>query len=222
MFSNSSISHEDENLLGHSSTSSPSSPIQLSSTTTTNNNNNTTTTTTNNNATTASSKAKIRPKLKPSNTFSKQVHKPDASEGAMETAKHLVLPTIVTAPMNDISSANIVTMDNLNLIKMAVAQQYPWTINVATHYKEKYDEIQTKFYSRWAGSDAVAGEPITSQDEYVFPMYGPTQIEFEILIVPEVVATKSLLLKLKRLNIFPTQQQMRSISNARRGYHSRL
>ncbi|GME96221.1 unnamed protein product [Ambrosiozyma monospora] len=113
-------------------------------------------------------------------------------------------------------------MDNLSLVKVAVAEKYPWTIGVTTQYKEKYDEIQTKFYSRWAGSDAVAGEPITSQDEYVFPMYGPTQIEFEILIVPEVVATKSLLLKLKRLNIFPTQQQMRSISNARRWINQRF
>ncbi|GME96287.1 unnamed protein product [Ambrosiozyma monospora] len=162
MFSNSSASHEDENLLGPLSNSTPSSPIQSSSKSTTTNNST---------AITSSSKSKTKPKLGPSYTFSKDVHKPDTSAKAMEAAKQLVLPSTISVPINDISSANIVTMDNLSLVKVAVAEKYPWTIGVTTQYKEKYDEIQTKFYSRWAGSDAVAGEPITSQDEYVFPMY---------------------------------------------------
>ncbi|KAH3669379.1 hypothetical protein OGAPHI_001500 [Ogataea philodendri] len=114
-----------------------------------------------------------------------------------------------------------VTVDNLETIKQQIKYDPKKLKDMVKEFQTKYEDIQARFYSRWAkqsGSDVEEEE----EDETSFSMYGPTQAEYEILISQEVVATKTLLKKLSHMDIFPNQQQMRAISNARRWINQRF
>ncbi len=87
-------------------------------------------------------------------------------------------------------------------------------------FEDVYNNIQKQFYSRWS-NNAPTDERLSARS-FVFPMYGPTQIEYEILTSFGVIATKNLLRKLAGLNIYPNKQQMRAISNARRWINQRF
>ncbi|KAG7821665.1 hypothetical protein KL928_000140 [Ogataea angusta] len=113
-----------------------------------------------------------------------------------------------------------VTVENLEQIKHEIKYDPKKLKQMVKDFQTKYEEIQAKFYSRWARQSG--SNDVDEEDESSFSMYGPTQAEYEILISQEVVATKTLLKKLSHMDIFPNQQQMRAISNARRWINQRF
>lgn len=113
-----------------------------------------------------------------------------------------------------------VTDKNLKSIKEHIPYDKEKLQELLLEFEEVYNNIQKQFYSRWSNSSPT--DERLSARSFVFPMYGPTQIEYEILTNYGVVATKNLLRKLAELDIYPNKQQMRAISNARRWINQRF
>ncbi|ODV85318.1 hypothetical protein CANARDRAFT_184662, partial [[Candida] arabinofermentans NRRL YB-2248] len=113
-----------------------------------------------------------------------------------------------------------VTMDNLKEIRNTIDYDATKLRKIVEEFKSTYDDIQRRFYYKWVSDNLMSG--LEDEKTFAFPMYGPTQIEFEIINSSEVVATKSLLQKLAKMGIYPNQQQMRQVSNARRWINQRF
>lgn len=115
-----------------------------------------------------------------------------------------------------------VTYKNLEEIKKQIPYDSVKLQQLVDNFKITYEKIQRRFYSRWAGSTVDEDKENLKMTSQVFPMYGPTQVEFEILLRHQVVTTKNLMAKLTGLGINPTKSEMRSISNARRWINQRF
>lgn len=152
------------------------------------------------------------------NSFMEQVV-PVVVEIAPPPKKAVAVETAATHKLYHGSKSSIypiyVTKDNFDECKRNLHCD-PKKIHILVdQYKQAYDIHQYKFYSRWTGNRLA-------DDEMDFPIYGPTQIEYEILSRQEIVATASLLAKLREIGLNPDRKQMRSISNARRWINQRF
>jgi hypothetical protein len=138
------------------------------------------------------------------------------------TSKLKSKPTLPEPTTNKINSRKIiVTLDNLASIKQTIDYDPKKMSELVDLYIDTYNKVEALLLDKWSRINSFS--KIDSETfEPPFLIYGPSQIELEILREDEIIATNTLKEKIKKYNVSLNTKTMRYLTSSRRWINQRF
>lgn len=132
---------------------------------------------------------------------------------------------IVLSPNKNTSQQHsvkiIVTLDNLENIKKTIDYDKEKMKELVDLYVQTYDKIEAFLLDKWSRVNLFSKTEI-SESQCPFLIYGPSQIEYEIIKEGGIIATNTLKQKIKKYNVTLTTRTMRYLTSSRRWINQRF
>jgi hypothetical protein len=126
-----------------------------------------------------------------------------------------------TSPIKLVIRNSIATLDNLAEVKREMDRNNKDMLKIVEQYKENYNRVEAQLLDKWARVEMFS-KAEDAKKEPPFLIYGPSQIELEILLQHGVIATNSLKEKIKKYNVTLTTRTMRYLTSSRRWINQRF
>lgn len=132
-----------------------------------------------------------------------------------------VAPNGNHAYVGDYDKKVYVTLENLNSIKENIDYDNKEMEELVELYTKTYDHVEAMLLDKWSKAKEFS-KNIPPDFEPPFLIYGPSQIEFEILKADGIIATNSLKQKIKKYDVILSTKTMRSLTSSRRWINQRF
>lgn len=115
----------------------------------------------------------------------------------------------------------IVTLDNLSTIKKNINYDTKKMLELNKKYVETYNNVEALLLDKWSRVNSFCKSNLSNFDP-PFLIYGPSQIELEILRDDGIIATNTLKDKIQKYNVTLTTKTMRYLTSSRRWINQRF
>lgn len=132
-----------------------------------------------------------------------------------------VAPNTNNSHINEYDKKIYVTLDNLNSIKENLDYDKKEMEDLVELYTTTYDYVEAMLLDKWSKAREFS-KNVPPNFEPPFLIYGPSQIEFEILKSDGIIATNSLKQKIKKYGVVLSTKTMRSLTSSRRWINQRF
>lgn len=119
------------------------------------------------------------------------------------------------------SKLPIVTLENLETIKQSINYDKNKMLQIVEEYTKVYNEVEALLLDKWSRVELFSKTSNVSKDP-PFLIYGPSQIELEILRENGIIATNTLKDKIKKYNVTLNTRTMRYLTSSRRWINQRF
>lgn len=119
------------------------------------------------------------------------------------------------------SKLPIVTLENLETIKQSINYDKNKMSQIVEEYTKVYNEVEALLLDKWSRVELFSKTSNVSKDP-PFLIYGPSQIELEILRENGIIATNTLKDKIKKYNVTLNTRTMRYLTSSRRWINQRF
>lgn len=119
------------------------------------------------------------------------------------------------------SKLPIVTLENLETIKQSINYDKNKMLQIVEEYTNVYNEVEALLLDKWSRVELFSKTSNVSKDP-PFLIYGPSQIELEILRENGIIATNTLKDKIKKYNVTLNTRTMRYLTSSRRWINQRF
>ncbi|TID26242.1 hypothetical protein CANINC_002774 [Pichia inconspicua] len=132
-----------------------------------------------------------------------------------------VTPNTNNFHITDYDKKIYVTLDNLSTIKETLDYDKKEMEDLVKLYTTIYDYVEAMLLDKWSKAREFS-KNVPPNFEPPFLIYGPSQIEFEILKSDGIIATNSLKQKIKKYDVVLSTKTMRSLTSSRRWINQRF
>lgn len=130
----------------------------------------------------------------------------------------------ISAPVSKSSNANskvVVTLENLASIKKTIDYDEKRMSELVEAYVLTYNQVEAFLLDKWSRVNLFSKSEIPEAG-LPFLIYGPSQIELEIIREGGIIATNTLKNKIKKYNVTLTTRTMRYLTSSRRWINQRF
>lgn len=128
-------------------------------------------------------------------------------------------------PLSPLSLSKIVVnLENLEEIKKSINYDVNKMQELIKEYTKTYDDIEAYYLDKWARvtsfTDFTKNKFIDKEPPFL--IYGPSQVEYEILKSNDIIATNSLKKKIEKYHVLLNTVSMRYLTSSRRWINQRF
>ena len=124
-------------------------------------------------------------------------------------------------PSSNVSSKVMVTLENLANIKKTINYDETKMSELVEEYVLTYNKVEAFLLDKWSRVNLFSKNEVPEAG-LPFLIYGPSQIELEIIREGGIIATNTLKNKIKKYNVTLTTRTMRYLTSSRRWINQRF
>lgn len=127
----------------------------------------------------------------------------------------------ISKPSSNANSKVVVTLENLANIKKTINYDTTKMLELVEQYVLTYNQVEAFLLDKWSRVNLFSKSEVPEAG-LPFLIYGPSQIELEIIREGGIIATNTLKNKIKKYNVTLTTRTMRYLTSSRRWINQRF